>query len=525
MFMQKLERFLGLLGQVPGMDWANEYADKLRSARHRQLDIKDQVLDAYEDSMEAKHAGMDMLGMGEHGGGHGGGHDGGHDDDDRTRIRRPTPGGGGGESSDRTVIRPRPGARGAAPASGAASAPGGRGVPQPDRGAAIDPRGSGLNPLIDAATLLFSLARQLHNTTRHPDPGGLRAQMSKGIARFDSTAREGGATPEAAVTARYALCTLLDEVVLSTPWGADSQWSRQSLLAEFHKETWGGEKFFAALERTLKEPGRHLHLIEFMYLCMMFGLEGKFRVVDRGRDQLAAIQDHTYRAIRNVRGEFETELSPHWRGVEERKRLSHGIPMWSVAALVGALMLAAYIGFSYGLAQIAEPPYIELSKIGRDARLTAVVKPVSRTLTLRELLAEDIKAGLVDVIEQTQGSTVEIRGDGFFASGSADVESRVIPVLERIGDAMNQFEGPVLVAGHTDNVPLSGARRMRFPTNWHLSQARAEAVAAVVGSRLKRADRIRAEGRSDTEPKATNDTAEGRAQNRRVDVTLLNASH
>ena len=95
----------------------------------------------------------------------------------------------------------------------------------------------------------------------------------------------------------------------------------------------------------------------------------------------------------------------------------------------------------------------------------------------------------------------------------------------RIGDAMNQFDGPVLVAGHTDNVPLSGARRMRFPTNWHLSQARAEAVAAVVGSRLKRADRIRAEGRSDTEPKASNDTAEGRAQNRRVDVTLLNASH
>ncbi|MGE0860504.1 MAG: type IVB secretion system protein IcmH/DotU [Gammaproteobacteria bacterium] len=515
-FYDRLSRFLTVLAQAPGMEWVDEYAVKVRALAFKKADIEFQITDAIEDSVEAKDAGMDLLGMG--------GDDDDQGGDDRTRIRRPgAPAAEMPEGADRTVIRPRPGARGAAAPAPAArrAAPS---APLVDRGQAVEPRGSGLNPLVDAATALFSLARQLHNTTRHPDPGALRTQMARGIARFDAAAREGGATPESAVTARYALCTMLDEVVLTTPWGAESQWSRHSLLAEFHKETWGGEKFFAALERTLREPARHLNLIEFMYLCMMLGLEGKYRVVDRGRDQLAAIQEHTYRAIRGVRGEYETELSPHWRGVEERRKLRHPIPLWSVAALTGVLMLAAYIGFSYGLAQIAEPPYVELSKIGRDARLTAVVKAVPRTLTLRELLAADIKAGLVDVIEQTQGSTVEIRGDGFFNSGSAEVQSQVIPVLERIGDAMNQFEEPILVAGHTDNVPLSGARRMRFPTNWHLSQARAEAVAAVVGSRLKKAERIRAEGRSDTEPKAPNDTPEGRAQNRRVDVTLLNAS-
>ncbi|MBI5615194.1 MAG: type VI secretion system protein TssL, partial [Gammaproteobacteria bacterium] len=414
--------------------------------------------------------------------------------------------------------------RGAAPLAGRAPAAGG-GAPAPDRGVAVTLRGSGLNPLLDAATSLFSLARQLHNTMRHPDPAGLRAQMAKGIAGFDANAREAGIAAETVVTARYALCTLLDEVVLTTPWGGESQWSRSSLLSEFHKETWGGEKFFAALERTLKEPGRHLQLIEFFYVCMCLGLEGKYRVLDRGRDQLGAVIEHTYRAIRGVRGEFERELSPHWRGIEARKRMSHAVPMWTIAALTGVLLLAAYLGFTYSLAKISEPPYIALSKIGQDSRLTAVVKPVPRTLTLRELLAQDIAAGLVDVIEQTQGSTVEIRGDGFFGSGSADVQTKVLPVLERIGDAMNQFDGPILVAGHTDNVPLSVAKRIQFPTNWHLSQARAESVGKLVAARLKTPGRVKAEGRGDTEPKASNDTPEGRAQNRRVDVTLLNASH
>lgn len=511
-FSEKLMRFLGLLSNVPGMEWAGEYADRMRASQHRRLYYKDLVVDAYEDAMDAKEAGMDVLGMGHKE----------HDDDDRTRVRLPGAEAGPAADPDHTVMRPRPGGRGAAPLAGRAQ---GAAASVPDRGVAVTLRGSGLNPLLDAATSLFTLARQLHNTLRHPDPAGLRAQMARSIAAFDAGARENGVAAETVVTARYALCTLLDEIVLTTPWGSESQWSRSSLLSEFHKETWGGEKFFLALERILKEPGRHLDLIEFFYVCMCLGLEGKYRVLDRGRDQLAAVMDHTYRAIRGVRGDIEQELSPHWRGVEARRRMSHAVPMWTIAALTGVLLLAAYLGFTYSLAQLAEPPYLALSRIGQDSRLTAIVKPVPRTLTLRELLAQDIAAGLVDVLEQTQGSTVEIRGDGFFASGSAEVQTKVQPVLERIGDAMNQFDGPILVAGHTDNVPLSGAKRMLFPTNWHLSQARAEAVAKIVAARLKTPGRVRAEGRSDTEPKATNDTPEGRAQNRRVDVTLLNASH
>jgi len=111
---------------------------------------------------------------------------------------------------------------------------------------------------------------------------------------------------------------------------------------------------------------------------------------------------------------------------------------------------------------------------------------------------------------------VVIRGDGFFEPASADVADRVKPLLGRIAEALQQLPGPVMVTGHTDNQPI---RSLRFPSNWHLSQARADSVKALLGATLK-ADRLRADGRADSEPVDDNSSAAGRARNRRVELTL-----
>ena len=76
----------------------------------------------------------------------------------------------------------------------------------------------------------------------------------------------------------------------------------------------------------------------------------------------------------------------------------------------------------------------------------------------------------------------------------------------------------MLVTGFTDSTPIQTAR---FPSNWHLSQARAEAVRNMIDPRLTTRNRIRAEGRAEADPVAPNDTPANRAQNRRVVVTLL----
>ena len=113
-------------------------------------------------------------------------------------------------------------------------------------------------------------------------------------------------------------------------------------------------------------------------------------------------------------------------------------------------------------------------------------------------------------------SVIIIRGDGLFDPGSAKLAAKVLPLMDRIGDELQRTPGQILVTGHTDNQPI---RSIRYPSNWHLSQARAQAVKDLLSAKVK-PERIRAEGLADTQPVADNATAAGRANNRRVEITL-----
>ena len=90
-------------------------------------------------------------------------------------------------------------------------------------------------------------------------------------------------------------------------------------------------------------------------------------------------------------------------------------------------------------------------------------------------------------------------------------------VIVRIAHGIAEFDGGVQIAGHTDDQPI---RTLRFPSNWILSQRRAEAVTSLLESVLP-ASRLSAEGRADTEPLVDNSTPANRAQNRRVEVSLF----
>ena len=107
---------------------------------------------------------------------------------------------------------------------------------------------------------------------------------------------------EVVLAARYALCAGLDEAVLSTPWGQQSEWAQHPLLVALHREAWGGEKFFEMLDRISQDPARHIDLMELQYLCLAFGFAGKYQVQERGHERLAEVQQDLYRKIRNHRG-------------------------------------------------------------------------------------------------------------------------------------------------------------------------------------------------------------------------------
>ncbi len=444
---------------------------------------------------------------------------------------------------DRTVLRPTPGGRRAGTGQGGSDTtqmPSSRGGADPDRTvaprraganvAAADISQASFNPLIGAANALLGLAIRLKNSGQLQDVDGLRRRVIEEVKSFERRANETGLSQQSVRAARYALCATLDDLVLNTPWGAASAWGQQSMVALFHNETSGGERFYDLLEKLERDPGRFAEVLELMYLCLSLGFEGQYRVISRGSIRHGEVREGLFRMIRSRRGDFERDLSPRWRGVDAgHKPLSSYVPLWVIAVATAALLALMFVGFSYSLnsdSDIVAGELRELPPTGpvELARVDAPPPPPPPEIKsellprIKGFLEDEIAQGLVVVTEDVQALTIRVRNRGLFASGSAAVQDRYLAIIERIGNALNTEPGKVVVAGHSDNVPI---RTVRFPSNWHLSLARASSVAKILTGYLKDPGRISVDGRADNEPIASNKTAEGRAENRRIEIILI----
>lgn len=437
--------------------------------------------------------------------------------------------------SDATIMIPRPGGRRAAPASvGAAT------TMQAETSFAARPASPGeseldarlplvgINPLLTQASPLLNAVATIRRTLSHRDPSGLREDLLRAIGEFEHGAREANCNPEQIQIARYCLCTMLDEAVSLMPWGESSGWSQRSLLVSLHGETFGGEKFFKYLDDAMASPRRNLDLLELMYASLALGFEGRYHVIENGRAQVDTLRDQVNATIRRERGEAERDLSGKWRGVERAPQpLVRRVPAWLVLAAAGLLLFVVFVAFTMLLAGRSDPVFAALAAVRADpGKYEPVVvpnapPPVAPAPRLTPLLAVEIQAGQLEVTEDALVSHVVIRGDSFFAPGKADIKADLIPVIHRIAEAMDKLPGSIVVTGHTDDKAI---RSLRFPSNFELSLERARGVAALIDSKLKDRNRIRTEGAAEARPLAPNDTPEGRAKNRRVEITLRYAA-
>jgi len=184
-----------------------------------------------------------------------------------------------------------------------------------------------------------------------------------------------------------------------------------------------------------------------------------------------------------------------------------------VGAVTVVALIGIYVAFDWNLGSASDRLAAEIAGL----RVAAPVAPrAAATPRLATFLQDEIRRGLVRVDDHLDRSIVTILGDGLFKPGEASIASESQGLLARIGDALRSVPGPVDVIGHTDNVPI---RTLRFPSNWELSKARAESVSRILSARVS-AERLRADGRGEAEPVAPNDTPQGRAKNRRVEITL-----
>ena len=139
---------------------------------------------------------------------------------------------------------------------------------------------------------------------------------------------------------------------------------------------------------------------------------------------------------------------------------------------------------------------------------------------LTKELEEAIRQGKIEVHLEPRGLVISLRQAAFFPSGEDTIAPETYQTIQKIGATIQKLPNAVRLEGHTDSVPI---HTPRFRSNWELSAARAIAMMELLTGKFGIVkDRLAIGGYADTAPIDTNDTAEGRGHNRRVDIVILN---
>jgi type VI secretion system protein ImpK len=375
---------------------------------------------------------------------------------------------------------------------------------------------SGGSSLALAALPLLDLVSRVQFLPAAPDFDALRVKAIDELQCYERQAATEGVAADRTRVAHYVLCATIDDIILAAPWGAYSVWARHGMVWTFHKDATSGDRFFDILARIQGDPGPNREFLLLMDYCLAVGFEGRLRIHPDRAVELARVREELFQTLR---GEAPAELSSEWQGaaIAARRPL---LASWIVGAVTGAAALAL-TGLFFALHSAVDRRAAAIAEALPSAPprppASLRIRALSVTERIARFLAPEIKAGLVVVSDIDVGTLVRIRNQGVFASGSAGVDPRFAPLIDKIGVATAREKAQLRVIGYSDNQPISTPR---FPSNVELSQARAQTVADALGQRLD-PSLIRAEGRGAAEPIDTNDTDKGREANRRTDIQVI----
>ncbi|HWQ55888.1 MAG TPA: flagellar motor protein MotB [Bryobacteraceae bacterium] len=185
-------------------------------------------------------------------------------------------------------------------------------------------------------------------------------------------------------------------------------------------------------------------------------------------------------------------------------------------ATVLAGMLAGVTGQKPAAGAVAVKALVE----GKAAAPAKAVDLGPSEKALSAELSVEVRGGKIQITMEPRGLVVSLREAAFFASGDDAVNPGTYGSIDKIASAILKIPNPVRLEGHTDAVPIHNSR---FRSNWELSAARGIAVLELFAERFTvPRNRMAIVGYAETMPTDTNDTDDGRAHNRRVDVVILN---
>lgn len=192
-------------------------------------------------------------------------------------------------------------------------------------------------------------------------------------------------------------------------------------------------------------------------------------------------------------------------------------------------VLASSLGSAFGktvtndvpvpqLPTVTLPPEVKQRSLKQQQAIEEQAHMTKVASSLLDVMAPLVKEGQVRVTQSRRGVSIEINANVLFAPGRADLEPRSLAVLRAVAEKLKNEPFNLEVTGHTDNVPISNSA---FASNWELSAVRATSVVRLLADSGIAPARLSAIGREASQPVASNDTVEGRARNRRVELMIL----
>lgn len=173
-----------------------------------------------------------------------------------------------------------------------------------------------------------------------------------------------------------------------------------------------------------------------------------------------------------------------------------------------------------GNLQMKGPGGAKPTPVPTEAEGTRFAELIPSIEVLRELLSEEIETGMLKVSMEPRGLVVSLRQAAFFPPGADAIDEGTYPTIAKLAAMIVRLPNKVRLEGHTDNIPI---RTAKYRSNWELSSARGVTMLELLQNRFAiPASRMSVGGYAETIPVDSNETAAGRAHNRRVDIVILN---
>ncbi|NDJ56622.1 type VI secretion system protein TssL [Enterobacteriaceae bacterium 4M9] len=369
-------------------------------------------------------------------------------------------------------------------------------------------------PLLEAAQpLLLALSQMPETVNRSEQAALLKEGLRNEISLFTLVCDETDISWKKMAIVRYCLCTALDEAAHTRAWGLTYGWSQSNLLNHFEGDNDGGNKFFLLIGRLSMNPQEYADVLDILLKILNLGFEGRYSIIDDGERQLTRIRQRLLALLQNGRDCAPQALSPHANVTRETQRRKSGfIPARVSVLITGLLVAGCFLTYKYWLAIPENRLSAELIGLQQHPAQQAPAR-----LRLSVLLRDEIARNKVSVDETDRDSKVTFSGDYMFAVGAIDVRADIVPMIKRVAEEITRVRGQVNIVGFTDNTPI---HTRTIPDNQALSVRRAQRVAALLNQFGVPESSVRFEGKGALEPLATNETPEGRAQNRRVEISV-----